>query len=246
MQLQSLTQDRVLTMSSREIASLLNKNHSDIKRSAKRLSDAGILTKPLAESNFEHRGNTYTEYLLEKRDCLVLVAQNSPKFTAAIVDRWQELEDKQKPNWIAQLSPEAKIAIEDMSKQLTIAHEEVDRLQGVCNTITAQFAAGMTAPVFCRQLNGVNIQKVNSKLCEMGVLIKTKRGLEPASYARDKYFKVSYKDKENEKTGWKGKVAETTLTLTGAKWLYRAYLSNKLPMKKSWDGSLVHVEFEIK
>ena len=85
-----LATNQPLTMSTREIASLLNKNHSDIKRSANRLSDAGILTKPLAESEFKHRGNTYTEYLLEKRDCLILVAQNSPEFTAAIVDRWQE------------------------------------------------------------------------------------------------------------------------------------------------------------
>ena len=89
---QLITSNQPLTMSSREIASLLNKNHSDIKRSAKRLSDAGILTKPLAESGFEHKGNVYSEYLLEKRDCFILVAQNSPEFTAAIVDRWQELE----------------------------------------------------------------------------------------------------------------------------------------------------------
>jgi len=84
-------------MSSREISKLLNKNHSDIKRSAKRLSDAGILTQPLAESEFEHNGNVYSEYLLCKRDCLVLVAQNCPEFTAAIVDRWQELESQQAP-----------------------------------------------------------------------------------------------------------------------------------------------------
>lgn len=120
---------------------------------------------------------------------------------------------------------------------------EVDRLQGVCNTITAQFAKGTSAPVFCRQLNGVNVQQVNNRLIEMGMLLKTQRGIEPTSYARDKYFKVIYIDKTNEKTGWSGQKAETTLTLAGAKWLYRAYISNRLPMKKTWDGNLVHVEF---
>lgn len=84
-----------LTMGTREIAEMLEKNHSDIKRSADRLSAAGILTQPLAELPFEYRGNTYTEYRLGKRDCFVLVAQNSPEFTAKIVDRWQELEAKQ-------------------------------------------------------------------------------------------------------------------------------------------------------
>lgn len=82
------------TMSSREIAELVNSNHSDVKRSAERLSAAGILTQPLAEFPFEHRGNTYTEYHFNKRDSLVLVARLSPEFTAAVVDRWQELEQQ--------------------------------------------------------------------------------------------------------------------------------------------------------
>lgn len=84
-----------LTMSTREIANLLNKNHSDIKRSANRLIEIGAINngQPLAEREFTtSRGNKFTEYQLCKRDSLVLVAQNSPEFTAAIVDRWQELE----------------------------------------------------------------------------------------------------------------------------------------------------------
>lgn len=112
-------------MSSREIADLLCKNHSDIKRSAKRLSDAGILTQPLAESEFNHRGNTYTEYLLVKRDCLVLVAQNSPEFTAAIVDRWQELENNQASR-LPQTFAEALQLAADQAKQLELAAPKVE------------------------------------------------------------------------------------------------------------------------
>ncbi|MFZ3192080.1 MAG: hypothetical protein WA154_02600, partial [Moraxellaceae bacterium] len=44
---------------------------------------------------FEHRGNTYKCFLLNKRDSLVVVARLSPEFTAAVVDRWQELEAAQ-------------------------------------------------------------------------------------------------------------------------------------------------------
>lgn len=87
-----------VTMGTREIAGLLGKNHADIKRSAERLVEAGVIGngQPLAERDFATlRGNTYTEYLLNKRDCFVLVAQNSPEFTARIVDRWQELEAQQ-------------------------------------------------------------------------------------------------------------------------------------------------------
>ena len=85
-----------LTMSSREIAELVQSNHSDVKRSAKRLEADGLLTQPLAEFPFEHNGNEYVEFRFNKRDSLVLVARLSPAFTAAIVDRWQELEEQQK------------------------------------------------------------------------------------------------------------------------------------------------------
>ncbi len=81
------------TMSSREIADLVGKQHSNIKISADRLSEKGVIGT-LAVQEFTHNGNKYTEYLLNKRDSLILVAQNCPEFTARIVDRWQELESK--------------------------------------------------------------------------------------------------------------------------------------------------------
>ena len=82
-----------LTMTSREIADLVGKQHSNIKISADRLSEKGVIGT-LAVQEFTHNGNKYTEYMLNKRDSLILVAQNCPEFTARIVDRWQELESK--------------------------------------------------------------------------------------------------------------------------------------------------------
>ena len=43
-----LTAKGVVTMSSREIARLVQSKHGDVKRSAERLASAGILTAPLA------------------------------------------------------------------------------------------------------------------------------------------------------------------------------------------------------
>ncbi len=82
-----------VTMSSREIADLVQSKHSDVKRSAERLAAGGVLTAPLAQFDFEHNGNVYQEYRFNKRDSLVVVARLSPEFTAAVVDRWQELEE---------------------------------------------------------------------------------------------------------------------------------------------------------
>ena len=94
MTLTILNTNSVLTMTSREIADLLEKQHPNIKVSAERLAEKGVIGT-LAMQEFTHNGNTYTEYLLSKRDSLILVAQNCPEFTARIVDRWQELESKQ-------------------------------------------------------------------------------------------------------------------------------------------------------
>lgn len=97
MQLATIANTNTQTMSSREIALLIGKQHPNVKISAERLSNSGVIGT-LATQEFVHNGNTYTEYLLNKRDSLILVAQNCPEFTARIVDRWQELEEKERSN----------------------------------------------------------------------------------------------------------------------------------------------------
>ena len=111
-----------LTMSTREIASLLGRQHSHIKISAERLAEKGTIA--LRGSNFEHSGNVYIEYFLNKRDSLILVAQNCPEFTAAIVDRWQELEAEQAPK-IPQSYSEALQLAADQAKQLELAAPKI-------------------------------------------------------------------------------------------------------------------------
>jgi phage regulator Rha-like protein len=118
-----LTQNKPLTMSTREIASLLNKTHSNIKISAERLAEKGTIA--LQGSNFEHNGNQYNEWLLNKRDSLILVAQNSPEFTAAIVDRWQELESRHQPKIPTNFAEALQLAA-DQAKQLELAAPKVE------------------------------------------------------------------------------------------------------------------------
>lgn len=112
-----------LTMSSREIAELLGKQHSNIKISAERLAEKGTIA--LQGSKFEHNGNWYNEWLLNKRDSLILVAQNSPEFTAAIVDRWQELESQQVPTLPTSFAEALQLAA-DQAKQIELAAPKVE------------------------------------------------------------------------------------------------------------------------
>lgn len=89
--------NNVLTMSSYEIAELVQSNHSDVRRSIERLGNRGVISlPPLAEVKIqrERREEKIGVYNLCKRDSLIVVAQLCPEFTARIVDRWQELENQ--------------------------------------------------------------------------------------------------------------------------------------------------------
>ena len=80
-------------MTSREIAELVGSRHSDVMRAVSRLMDKLVISG-CAPSAYTHaqNGQPYVEYLITKRDSFVVVAQLCPEFTAALVDRWQELE----------------------------------------------------------------------------------------------------------------------------------------------------------
>ena len=120
----SLIANTEMTMGTREIAELLGKQHSNIKISAQRLAASGVIGT-LATQEFPHNGNIYEEYRLNKRDSLILVAQNCPEFTAQIVDRWQELEAKQAPQipqtYAAALLEAGRLALEVEQKNHLLA-----------------------------------------------------------------------------------------------------------------------------
>ena len=81
------------TMSSREMAQLCQKPHDNVLKLIRSLIDGGIV-KSTTPHQYMHpqNGQWYTEFLSDKRDSLVVVARLSPEFTAAVIDRWQELE----------------------------------------------------------------------------------------------------------------------------------------------------------
>lgn len=83
-----------ITMTSREIADLVESRHDDVKRSIERLAERSVITlPPLAEVSNPGLGpRVMTVYQVGKRDSYIIVAQLSPEFTARLVDRWQELE----------------------------------------------------------------------------------------------------------------------------------------------------------
>lgn len=88
--------EKVITMSSREIATLCSKEHRNV------LADIRNLCQHLEIDvlSFQHiyldsMNREQTEYLLDKETCLCLVAGYNAKLRMAIIKRWQELENTQ-------------------------------------------------------------------------------------------------------------------------------------------------------
>lgn len=80
------------TMTSREIAELVESRHDKVKQSIERLSKNHIIGLPPMGEYLDTLGRPAQEYKICKRDSYIIVAQLSPEFTARLVDRWQELE----------------------------------------------------------------------------------------------------------------------------------------------------------
>ena len=87
------------TMTSREIADLVESRHDKVKQSIERLAARHAIGLPPVGEYLDNLGRPAHEYLLCKRDSYVVVAQLSPEFTARLVDRWQELESGAAPQF---------------------------------------------------------------------------------------------------------------------------------------------------
>lgn len=109
------------TMSSRDIADLVESRHDDVKRSIVRLANKGVIQLPPLAEVKNQQGQTVAEYQIGKRDSYVIVAQLSPEFTARLVDRWQELEGQPLPVSALSRMDILKLAME--SEERAIAAE---------------------------------------------------------------------------------------------------------------------------
>lgn len=87
----------VQSMSSREIAELVESRHDNVRVAIERLAERGVITLPALQEKASG-GRPSREYIFTgekgKRDSIVVVAQLSPEFTARLVDRWQQLEEQ--------------------------------------------------------------------------------------------------------------------------------------------------------
>ena len=210
----------------------------DLSRHLDRVDCKGIMVET-REDNGQIKAIHLDRYHTE-----VLVTGYDVRRRAAVIRRWYDLESGQatpaanEPTWVQNLSSQARIAIADLNSQVETLSQEKERLNSVCNDLAENLQAGITPVQFCRQLNGVNTQKVQGMLVDMGHLIATRHGYRSPSQNRDRLFK----ERRTEKGGTT--YEQVLLTRQGAKWLYSLYEKNQLPMKRSWDGRYSHEIYE--
>lgn len=172
-----------LTMSSQEIADLVASRHDDVKRSIERLAQRGVIVQPpMADVHGEDslgrtRVTTVYEFSGEqgKRDSIIVVAQLSPEFTAALVDRWQALEAKQaKPAELSRmdilkLAMESEQARIEAEGKLALAAPKVQFFDKVVERDTLMSATqvaqklGLSAVALNKHLDELDVYSKNIK-----------------------------------------------------------------------------------
>lgn len=166
-----------LTMTSREIADLVESRHDSVKRTIERLADAGAIGRPPLVDG-EKAGNNTVEkvHLVGKRDSYVIVAQLSPQFTARLVDRWQELEQRESATlpdftnpaeaaraWAAQFEARETLAIKVAADAPKVAFAEAVRaIDGACHIEKIAKTLGHGRNKFFKQLRADGILLPNN------------------------------------------------------------------------------------
>lgn len=231
------------TMSSREIATVTGKRHDHVVRDIRSMLEQ--LNTPAPSF-----GATYFDAQNQERPCFnldrihveCLLTGYSIPLRMRVLERLAELEQKNTGLAIpGNFADALRLAADQQEKiqNLQITNQQntvkIDALEQL-------LSAGVTAPDFCRRLNGVNTMMVNKWLCDNSWLFESgsaKARWRVASYARDRYM-----TEKAQEVSLEGKEAFTVvisvLLKAGAKRLVSLYLSGKLPMKKTWDGELKH------
>ncbi|NNA50640.1 Rha family transcriptional regulator [Pseudomonas lactis] len=125
-----------VTMCSREIADLVGSRHDKVKQSIERLAaridnnGKQVIDLPPLGEYLDSLGRPATEYLVNKRDSFVVVAQLCPEFTAALVDRWQALEEQaDRPMTQAEITAANAnhlVAVERQQREQQVALERIE------------------------------------------------------------------------------------------------------------------------
>lgn len=213
----------VKTMSSRDIAKLIDKPHDNVLKAVRALIGQGVV-KNTIPNNYVHEQNkqNYTEYLSDKRDSLVIVAWLSPECTAAVIDRWQELEAKaaqpinlNDAEFLRGLLLNYTEQVTHLTEQIAIAAPKVDYYEKI---VVRDHLLNATQVAQKVKMSAVSMNKV---LDDLGVYNK--------SIKRSRAFQQWFIDKNyGEIKQTDAGFPQAMFTLSGEAWIVQKFISEGL------------------
>jgi hypothetical protein len=144
--------------------------------------------------------------------------------------------------------PDALRFAADLAEEKAVLALENQQQAKKIESLENFFMSGETPFQFVKRLNGVNCSQISHALMEMGWVFND-ADLESRPHYRV-YSRTREKKWLTEKPRQIRGEGHTTFTrydlvllIDGAKKLHDLYLSQKLPMKKTWDGRFSYIKF---
>lgn len=190
-------------------------------------------------------------YRLGKRESCLMAMSYSYDLQAAVFDYMTELEQRlaqQNAFVLPRTRAEAMRLAADLEEQNGVLALENQQQAAKIESLENFFMAGETPFQFVKRLNGVNCSLISHSLMEMGWVFND---ADPKSRPHYRVYSATRAKKWlNEKPRTIRGEGESTfvrydlvLLLDGAKKLHDLYMSQKLPMKKTWDGRFSYTKF---
>lgn len=127
------------TMTSLEIAEVTGKRHDSILRDIRNILSQGVDAHNFVETSYTDKSNRQQKcYTLTKKGCLILASGYDVILREKIIDRWEELETKERsqyqvPQSFAEalmLAAKQQEKIEEQQRQLEASSKEIVELNG--------------------------------------------------------------------------------------------------------------------
>lgn len=204
------------TMTSLEIAEVTGKRHDAILRDIRNLLKQGVDAHNFVETSYTDKSNRQSPcYELTKKGCLILASGYDALLREKIINRWEELETKERASALPNFSNpaeaarawadqyEQRLALEAENKEMKPKAEYFDAL--VDRNMLTNFTD--TA----KQL-GLKRKDFIEKLIRDGYLYRdNKNALKPYAQYADTLFEI--RDGKNENNNWAGQ--QTLITPKG-------------------------------
>ena len=195
-----LESSNVLTMSSLEIAELTGKQHKNVLVDIRKMmDDLGINSAEFTAQYKDSIGRSLVMFNLPKRETLILVSGYSVTMRARIIDRWQELEEKQTPA-TPKTYIEALEKLLESEKEKLVLKEELKaaepKVEFVNNYVDAK--GNKTFRGLVKMLN-VNEREFRNWLHDSKIMYRLNGAWMPYSeYLHKGYFEVKTGEKDGK------------------------------------------------